>query len=388
MKNNRLGNEAHDSTEELVKAAETATKQPFIKSAAFKCVTALLTVLLICGVFLTIMNGLLAVSPEERFERAIMKIYGKSVPATAVAVEDYNSNATINEAYKMGDGNYLVKSTGKGGFSGGTVTCWVVIEVKGGAISGVGKVIIDSNVGQSYINYINDKFLTAFTTNYEDGAYFTPAEGFIKTGATMSATAICNAVNGALDFVNAKFGNIKTEGEKLLESIQKVYGETQISVYGTDADGNEKLITAEDETVTSFITTPIINSTVTVSTMYKVRYTDGDKQIEHLLVTSTGKGGYEKGTVTCLTIATVENGAVAKIYKVTITENEKQSFIGKIDWLDKFSGLDINEGLVFTPTGDFLTTGATMSSTAICNAVNGAVDYLKALTLEGGNENE
>ena len=47
MKNNRLGNEAHDSTEELVKAAETATKQPFIKSAAFKCVTALLTVLLI-----------------------------------------------------------------------------------------------------------------------------------------------------------------------------------------------------------------------------------------------------------------------------------------------------------------------------------------------------
>ena len=87
MKNNRLGNEAHDSTEELVKAAETATKQPFIKSAAFKCVTALLTVLLICGVFLTIMNGLLAVSPEERFERAIMKIYGNSVPETAVAVE-------------------------------------------------------------------------------------------------------------------------------------------------------------------------------------------------------------------------------------------------------------------------------------------------------------
>ena len=179
----------------------------FFKSNAFKSLAVLLVIVIIAGALLAVFNDLLYVSDTEKENRIYSKIYGETVETENVpfdAEQGEFADGKVEKAVKVKkDGNYLVKSTGKGGFSGGTVTCWVVIEVKGGAISGVGKVIIDSNVGQSYINYINDKFLTAFTTNYEDGAYFTPAEGFIKTGATMSATAICNAVNGAVDYLKA-----------------------------------------------------------------------------------------------------------------------------------------------------------------------------------------
>lgn len=188
------------------------TVKEFFKSTAFKCIITLLCVLLVSGIFLTIMNSLLQVTDQERFDRAINKIYGKSVKTESVAVADYNSNATIVEAYKIkDDGNYLVKSTGKGGFDNGTVTCWIVVEVKGGAVNGIGKVVIDSNTAQSYISNINDKFLSSFSANYTDGVIYNPNEGFIKTGATRSANAICNAVNGALDYVNALFGNVSED---------------------------------------------------------------------------------------------------------------------------------------------------------------------------------
>lgn len=185
------------------------TVKSFFKSNVFKCLVTLLCVLLVSGVFLTIMNGLLAVSDQERLDRAINKIYGKSVAYTKVDVANYNDSAEITEAYRIkDDGNYLVKSTGKGGFENGTVTCWVVVIVKNGSVGGVQKVVVDSNKGQSYIGNINDKFLSGFYRDYESGYMFNPSDGFIKTGATRSATAICNAVNGALDYVNAIFGNV------------------------------------------------------------------------------------------------------------------------------------------------------------------------------------
>ena len=104
--------------------------------------------LLVSGIFLTVMNGLLAVSDQERLDRAINKIYGKPVAYTEVDVANYNDNATINAAYRIrDDGNYLVRVTGKGGFDNGTVTCWVVVSVSNGAINGIDKVVIDSNTG-------------------------------------------------------------------------------------------------------------------------------------------------------------------------------------------------------------------------------------------------
>lgn len=184
------------------------TVKQFFKSTSFKCIITLLCVLLVSGIFLTIMNSLLKVTDQEKFDRAINKIYGKSVKTEAVAVAQYNSDATIDEAYKvLDDGNYLIKATGKGGFDNGTVTCWVVVVVDRGKISGIGKVVIDSNKAQSYISNIGDKFLDGFK-NYT-GTKFDPEIGFVKTGATFSAGAICNAVNGSIDYVNSHWlGNV------------------------------------------------------------------------------------------------------------------------------------------------------------------------------------
>lgn len=370
------------------------TAKQFFKSTAFKCIITLLCVLLISGVFLTVMNGLLEVSPEERFQRALSKIYGKSVGYTPVAVANYNSNATIEEAYEMEDGNYLVKSTGKGGFENGTVTCWVVVEYKSGAVIGVGKVIIDSNKGQSYIDRVSDKALNQFSQLYENEIIYTES---MITGATVKGTktAICNAVNGALDYVNYSFGKVRAEGARFLEDIQKAYGETVISVYGADENGEEKLITAEDETVKGFAVN-LTEGKSTVNEYYIVKYNDGEKDVLHYLVSSTGLGGYPDGsnTVTVRLAVAIVDGKPSTIYNAVITGNVGQSFIGDIKHMGNYAGVDISgDGFEFITTkpSDYVSTGATMSSTAINNAINGAINYLKTLSFdqpEGGSENE
>ncbi|MDE7454050.1 MAG: hypothetical protein K2N22_06550 [Clostridia bacterium] len=182
------------------------TAKQFFKSNVFKCIAALLCVLLVCGVFLTLMNALMYVSPEEETDRAINKIYGQSVKKEKLAVANYFGNADIEEAYHiLDDGNYLIRSKGKNGYEGGTVTCWIVVLVKSGKISGIGKIAITGNEKQSYIDRVSDKALNQFGQIYTEGIYYSPD---LITNATVTGTktAICNAVNGAIYFVNAQPG--------------------------------------------------------------------------------------------------------------------------------------------------------------------------------------
>ena len=182
------------------------TAKEFFKSTTFRCLATLLSILLVCGVFLTIMYGLLEVTPEEKLARAISKIYGKNVTAEVQEVKTKElDNATIEEAYCITSegGDYLVKSTGKGGFAG-TVTCWVVVEVSNGNIDGVGKVTIDSYVGETQMAEIKQSFLDSFGEKYVDGIYYTTDDGFKVSSSTKSSNAICNAVNGALQYVKTE----------------------------------------------------------------------------------------------------------------------------------------------------------------------------------------
>ena len=189
----------------------------FFKSTSFKCIITLLCILLVCGIFLTIMHGLLEVTEEERFQRAISKIYGKNVTTEEVDISEKNTSlslASIDSLYYVkDDGNYLVKSSGKNGY-GGSVTCWVVIKIneEGTAVNGVGAVAIDKAAGESYINYISSSNLAQFEKDYVDGIEYSygwvnggTAHGdmYINTGASCSYRAICNAVNGAIEFTNA-----------------------------------------------------------------------------------------------------------------------------------------------------------------------------------------
>ena len=191
------------------------TVKQFFKSTAFKCIATLLIIVLICTVFLTICNSLFYVSAEEKFDRAIAKIYGKSVETEQITLSGMTTDfeySSVNEVYKVEDGNYLVKSTGKEGF-GGSVTCWIVVAMENGAIRGVNNVVVDSAPGESYLSKISKDELAEFSRiEYTDGFIYEvgfkngstqPGKDYIATGASCTTRAISNAVNGAIEFVKA-----------------------------------------------------------------------------------------------------------------------------------------------------------------------------------------
>ncbi len=191
------------------------TVKQFFKSTAFKCVVTLLGILLVCGVFLTVMNGFLAVSDGERFDRAIQKIYGKSVETTEIDIsgkETAFEYSDILEAYKVeDDGNYLVLAAGKEGF-GGVVECWVVVKMANGEVAGVDKVSINKANGESYISKVSQGALDTLAQKADplkelEGGYKhgvkEPGGDYVQTGASYSMRAISNAVNGAMEFVKS-----------------------------------------------------------------------------------------------------------------------------------------------------------------------------------------
>lgn len=192
------------------------TVKQFFKSTAFKCIAVLLIIVLVCTVFLTICNSLFYVSAEDKFDRAIAKIYGKSVETEQISLEGATTSfeySSIDEAYKVEDGNYLIKSTGKEGF-GGSVTCWVVVAMENGEVNGVNNVVVDSAPGESYLSKISKDELAEFSRiEYTDGFIYelgfknggtTKGKDYIETGASYTTRAISNAVNGAIEFVKSQ----------------------------------------------------------------------------------------------------------------------------------------------------------------------------------------
>ena len=151
------------------------TVKDFFKSTAFKCLVTLLCVLLVSGIFLTIMHGLLEVTDEEKFQRFLSGIYDKQVTTTEQDISKKNtnlSNAVINNVYKVeDDGNYILNVSGKNGY-GGNVLCWVVImpNSDGKSVGGVGnvKVPIADNPGESFLNQISSSVFDKFGQDFKN----------------------------------------------------------------------------------------------------------------------------------------------------------------------------------------------------------------------------
>ena len=211
------------------------TVKGFFKSNAFKCIITLLCVLLVSGVLLTIAYGFMEVSNGERLQRAVKKVYTTSSPIVhgldengedvIISSEDKNpkglvsesvtsGNAVIISAYKItfedkDDVHYLVQSRGKGGYSGGTVICWVAIKVdlENKKVIKIEKVQIGENTNQSFIGKITEKMLNDFTEDLPEDGFTTKGDNAtVSTGATYSSNAICNSVNGAVDWVRKTIG--------------------------------------------------------------------------------------------------------------------------------------------------------------------------------------
>ncbi len=193
----------------------------FFKSTAFKSLAVLLSIVIVAGGLLAICNDLFFISDEERFNRSLEKIYpnGATVEKELTLTEENRlyADGKIELAYLMSDGNYLVKSTGYGAYKNGTVTAWVVVEMKDGALNGVGKVLYESTTVGNFFAVSQD-FYDGFDTNDEavvEGKEFSvSADGGIphpSSGATYSANAINNAVNTAVEFIKTSELGIKEE---------------------------------------------------------------------------------------------------------------------------------------------------------------------------------
>ncbi len=194
------------------------TAKQFFKSTSFKCIATLLGVLLVCGIFLTIMNGLLEVTEEEKFQRVLSSIYGKNVTTSEQNISDKNTDlkaAKINNVYLVeDDGNYILNVTGKNAYQG-NVICWVVVKPSADkkSVGGIGNVKVPStgNDSQSFLNKISSSMFDRFAQDYKDGIIYSygfddsdqEGEMYVKTDASYTMRGVCNAVNGSIQFMNA-----------------------------------------------------------------------------------------------------------------------------------------------------------------------------------------
>lgn len=171
-------------------------------------------------------------------------------------------------------------------------------------------------------------------------------------------------------FLTIAYGFLEvTEGQRLQRAIEKIYSGDIPKIYGN----NDKEITVEDKDPESIISEPVISDNAVISQMYKIVY---GEETDYLLL-SEGKDGYGGGTVTCWVSVTVTDKKIAGVRKVSISSNDGQSFIGKISHLDSYSK-GYYDGIYYSssPESGFLSSGATKSSNAINNAVNGAILYI------------
>ena len=182
---------------------------------------------LVLSMLLTVLNFALYVSPEERTMRAIKKIYGAEKEYEVILDASKEGSEAWTDAYGYGkvsllykvDGengfDYLIKSTGFNGYKGGTITCWVVVSVSN-TEKKITKVILDSYEKQTLMSKFNANFwenmyvdvtddydawfvskMTDEILNQNPNAVHNP-----MSGASMSGTAGCNAINCAIACVN------------------------------------------------------------------------------------------------------------------------------------------------------------------------------------------
>lgn len=166
-----------------------------------KPIVVTLAIILICGGLLAILSDLLFVSNEERINRAINKIYTEetvtleeTIDTSTVDMSDLSSLGEIKACYKLSNGDLLILSRGKKGYSNGTVTTYVAID----SSYTVKKVVQDSYTGQTLMSK-----LTGIYDEYEDMNSSTNKGEFddvIVSGATYSSNAVSNSVYVAVEF--------------------------------------------------------------------------------------------------------------------------------------------------------------------------------------------
>lgn len=169
----------------------------------FKAIAVMVSIMLVCGGLLAILSDLLYVSDTERIQRAIDKIYvepvtlQKTLDVSDVDTTSFSEYGEIKSCYKLSNDDYLVLSTGKKGYSNGTVTLYVSIAVNDG-VAVVKNTVQDSYTGQTLMSKLSSLY-QEFKDKTSNQNKQDVTE--IVTGATYSSRAASNAVYCALQFV-------------------------------------------------------------------------------------------------------------------------------------------------------------------------------------------
>ncbi len=264
------------------------TAKQFFKSTAFKCVVTLLCVLLISGIFLTVMNGLLAVSEEEKFNRQVGKLYPDSSQVTAELQEVEETKvgtSTVEKVWFIPEKNdYLVQIYGSG--RDGKLTVWVIVETKDKNVSGVGTVLVYDKVASEYADKIPgwNSNISNFSKDYEEGikyAYGTKGDDmYINTGASVSFATVCGCVNDAITFIQA-YASGGSIGESPYEDF----------LYNELINQEETTVSFADGKVTYNIKTVAYGGVVNPFTIQIV--VNSEKKIESFVIPEGGNGSTE-----------------------------------------------------------------------------------------------
>lgn len=169
------------------------TVKEFLKSKTFRCVIVLLCIALLSGGLLAICNDLLFVSNEERVARTIKSIYNQEIGYTIIECDYSTEDGTIDNVYRLEDGNYLVKATGEKGYKQGTISVWCVAVFENGSFREIKNV--------SVAGYDKQTLMSKFTKSVLNG--YTGDDPFsdVVSGATFSSNALNNALNTVLSYV-------------------------------------------------------------------------------------------------------------------------------------------------------------------------------------------
>lgn len=181
------------------------------KSSSFvtslKTISVLLVICIVCGALLALCNDLFYIDEEEKFKRAMQKVYPEFDPDTSVSetpLADFKNLAgvgNVSKVYASKDGTYILESTGVGGFSSGTVTMYVAIGGKNPDVQ-IKSLVVTGNVGQSWMAKVGQKELDKAYVgkNIKDIAAVQFGADYKLGGTTYTSTAILNAVKAAVNY--------------------------------------------------------------------------------------------------------------------------------------------------------------------------------------------
>lgn len=191
--------------------AENAKKSNSAIKQAVIAVAVLVIICLVCVLLLALCNDLLYISDEDKFNRAMAKIYDGYGNGDAQFNSTYKLNTSISSDPSVGKINSIKKAEGKevyifdvqgyGGYKG-AITLYVVIgPLKSGDVGIIAWTIKEHN-GETLLsnidtNWYNNRLIRDYPIAMDD---------YKATGATMSSTAINNAINLACSYALAKDG--------------------------------------------------------------------------------------------------------------------------------------------------------------------------------------